>query len=115
MILSLPFFSPVSSVGVRVEEAEGVISNVELLEEVVDVTIGKTVYIREVEDNINDCTTFLYTSLSHSPKAIVSTLSDTPNMLLVLKLITYIPEGSSIQMLYFVRIRIVTDTTFVKV
>ena len=34
---------PVSSVGSRVEEAEGVTSDVELLEEVVDLTIGKTV------------------------------------------------------------------------
>ena len=34
---------PVSSVGGRVEEAEGVTSDVEPLEEVVDVTIGKTV------------------------------------------------------------------------
>ena len=36
-------FLPVSSVGGCVEEAEGVTSDVELLEEVVDVTIGKTV------------------------------------------------------------------------
>ena len=43
MILSLPFFSPVSSVGGRVEEAEGVTSNVKLLEEVVDATIAETV------------------------------------------------------------------------
>ena len=36
-------FLPVSSVGGCVEEAEGVTSDAELLEEVVDVTIGKTV------------------------------------------------------------------------
>ena len=79
MILSLLFFSPVSSVGVRVEEAEGATRNVELLEEVVDVTSAETA---EVEDNINDCTKLPYTLHYHSPKAIVSTFSDTPKMLL---------------------------------
>ena len=81
-----------------VEEAEDVTSDVELLEEVVDDAIGKTAE----RDRGQYCWLHKFSSpatlhaLSHSPKAIVSTFSDTPNMLLALKLITYIPGGSSI-------------------
>ena len=87
-----------------VEEAEDVTSDVELLEEVVDDAIGKTAekgrgqycWLHKFSSRAQ---LYSYTPLSHSPKAIVSTFSDTPNMLLALKLITYIPGGSSILML----------------
>ena len=58
------FFSPVSSVEGRVEAVEDVTSNMELLEEVADVTIGKTVE-RGSREYIADCTSiFLHSTIS---------------------------------------------------